>query len=325
MNTYRPAWWLPGAHLQTLWGKFGRRQARRATRIERIDTPDGDFLDLHHTDAPENAPLLVLLHGLEGSIGSHYVQALLSEASRRAWHATVLIFRSCGAELNRARRFYHSGETSDLDLALEHLLGANPSSNIVLAGVSLGGNVLLKYLGEKGSAVSKRIKGAAAVSVPFDLSRAARHIDLGFSRVYRRSFIRSLRRKAVAKLESFPDLASRSSIDAATTMVEFDNSFTAPVHGFRDADEYYEKSSSIRWLERIRINTLLLNAVDDPFLPRQVLDDVRAIARHNPALTLEFPAGGGHVGFVSGRNPLRPVYYLEERVGQFLASQLQLD
>lgn len=319
---YAPAWWLPNPHLQTLWGKFVRRQPGHATRIERLETPDGDFLDIHHLDAPSGAPLLVLLHGLEGSIRSHYIQALLGEASRRGWRAAVLIFRSCGAELNRTRRFYHSGETMDLTFAVNYLLDAYPESDMVLAGVSLGGNVLLKYLGEKGDTISSRIKGAVAASVPFDLSRSARHIDQGFSRVYRRSFIRSLKRKAAAKLETFPDLASRSALASATTMVDFDNSFTAPLHGFRDAEDYYFRSSSIRWLENIGVKTLLLNAVDDPFLPGQVLDDVRKIARENHALELEFPQNGGHVGFVGGRNPFMATYYLELRAGDFLACQL---
>ncbi len=319
---FSPAWWLPNPHLQTLWGKFLRRQPHYTTRVERLDTADGDFLDLHHVDAPAGAPILVLLHGLEGSVRSHYIQALLGEASRRGWRATALIFRSCGGEVNRTRRFYHSGETTDISFAIDHLLYAFPGSDMVIAGVSLGGNVLLKYLGERGGGVSARVKGAVAASVPFDLSRSARHIDEGFSRVYRRSFIKSLKRKAHAKLESFPDLASREAVTSAVTMVEFDNSFTAPIHGFQDAEDYYTRSSSIRWLEGISVKTLLLSAVDDPFLPGQVLDDVREIADRNPALELEFTARGGHVGFVGGRNPLHPVYYLEQRVGDFLARQL---
>ena len=266
--------------------------------------------------------MLVLLHGLEGSIRSHYIQALLGEASRRGWHAAVLIFRSCGDELNRTRRFYHSGETTDLAFAIDHLLATFPKSDMVCAGVSLGGNVLLKYLGERGTGVSPRLKGAVAASVPFDLSRSARHIDQGFSKVYRRSFINSLKRKAHRKLKTFPDLASRDKLESAVTMVEFDDSFTAPVHGFRDAEDYYSRSSSIGWLESISVKTLLLSAVDDPFLPPQVLDDVRDIAGKNPALELEFTRGGGHVGFVGGHNPFEPSYYLERRAGDFLARRL---
>lgn len=293
------------------------------TRIERLETPDGDFLDLHHLDAPSGAPILVMLHGLEGSVRSHYIQGLLAEAKRRGWRAAVLIFRSCGNELNRARRSYHSGETTDVAFVLRHLESTFPQAPMVLAGVSLGGNVLLKFLGEQGRNISERIKGAAAVSVPYDLARSSRHIDEGFAKVYQWNFLRSLRRKAYAKLEKFPDLVSREALEQATTMFAFDDCFTAPVHGFENARDYYAKSSSINWLASISIKTLLLSAVDDPFLPPQVLDQVRGIAAKNPHLTVEFPPHGGHVGFVGGHNPLSPTYYLEKRVSEFLAHELE--
>ena len=293
------------------------------TRIERLETPDGDFLDLHHLDAPSGAPILVMLHGLEGSVRSHYIQGLLAEAKRRGWRAAVLIFRSCGNELNRARRSYHSGETTDVAFVLRHLESTFPQAPMVLAGVSLGGNVLLKFLGEQGRNISERIKGAAAVSVPYDLARSSRHIDEGFAKVYQWNFLRSLRRKAYTKLERFPDLVSREALEQATTMFAFDDCFTAPVHGFENARDYYAKSSSINWLASISINTLLLSAVDDPFLPPQVLDQVRGIAAKNPHLTVEFPPHGGHVGFVGGHNPLSPTYYLEKRVSEFLAHELE--
>ena len=293
------------------------------TRIERLETPDGDFLDLHHLDAPSGAPILVMLHGLEGSVRSHYIQGLMAEAKRRGWRAAVLIFRSCGNELNRARRSYHSGETTDVAFVLRHLESTFPQAPMVLAGVSLGGNVLLKFLGEQGRNISERIKGATAVSVPYDLARSSRHIDEGFAKVYQWNFLRSLRRKAYAKLEKFPDLVSREALEQATTMFAFDDCFTAPVHGFENARDYYAKSSSINWLASISIKTLLLSAIDDPFLPPQVLDQVRGIAAKNPHLTVEFPPHGGHVGFVGGHNPLSPTYYLEKRVSEFLAHELE--
>jgi uncharacterized protein len=308
--------------LQTLWGKFFRRQPAHPTRIERLDTPDGDFIEVHHLDAPAGSPILLLLHGLEGTIRSHYIQGLLGEASRRGWRAGVLIFRSCGAELNRTRRFYHSGETTDIDLVVRHFENVFPNAPLVLAGVSLGGNVLLKYLGERGTSVSRRIRGAAVASVPFDLARSSRHIDRGFSKVYQQSFLQSLRRKAIAKLEHFPDITSAESVMSARTMYAFDDRFTAPLHGFRDAADYYTQSSSIGWLANISIKTLLLSAVDDPFLPSQVLDEVRSLAARNPSLEVEFTPRGGHVGFVEGRDPFHPSYYLERRMGEFLARTL---
>jgi predicted alpha/beta-fold hydrolase len=213
---------------------------------------------------------------------------------------------------------YHSGETGDTALAIEHLEKRFPSSSLVLAGVSLGGNVLLKYLGELGSRVSPRIAGAVAASVPFDLARSSAHIDRGFAKVYQRAFLKSLRAKAALKIELFPEMADASRVASARTMFDFDERFTAPVHGFHDAMHYYSESGSIRWLQKISIKTLLLSAVDDPFLPRQVLDDVRIIASRNPCLELEFPAHGGHVGFVGGMNPFSPRYYLESRACDFL-------
>jgi predicted alpha/beta-fold hydrolase len=206
--------------------------------------------------------------------------------------------------------------------AIDHLSSSHAEAELILAGVSLGGNVLLKYLGERGEDVSPRIRAAAAVSVPYDLARAADYIDRGFSKVYQRSFIRSLQAKAIAKLEQFPDLVPREKIRSIRTMRDFDNSITAPLHGFRDADDYYSKSSAIRWLQGIRVDALLLSAVDDPFLPPQVLDDVRIEARDNPFLHLEFTPTGGHVGFVGGGNPFRPSYYMESRVGDFLAGHI---
>lgn len=273
-------------------------------------------------DAAPGAPRLILLHGLEGTIRSHYLQGLLAEARRRDWGGSVLIFRSCGGEINRTRRFYHSGETGDLAFALERIMAAFPDSPFFIAGVSLGGNVLLKFLGERGADTDPRIRAAAAISVPFDLGKSSRHIDRGFSRVYQRFFMRSLIRKTTTKLGQFPDLIDAEKLAAMRTMYDFDDNLTAPVHGFRDADDYYTQSSSLSWLDRIRVNTLLLSALDDPFLPPEVLDEVRRVAAGNPALELEFTSRGGHAGFVAGRNPFRPVYYAERRVGDFLAERL---
>jgi len=316
---YSPAWWIPGGHLQTLWGKFFRRQTPAPTRVERWDTPDGDFLDIHRVDSPPGRPRVLLLHGLEGTIRSHYAQGLLNEAVRRGWGADLLLFRSCGPELNRGKRFYHSGETGDLEFVLEKLGAEHPGSPVAIAGVSLGGNVLLKFLGERGVDLPSQLKAAAAISVPFDLSRSSQRINAGFSRVYERFFLGSLRRKALEKARRYPELAPPEKIRTLRTLADFDNLITGPLHGFRDAEDYYQKSSSLPYLERIRLKTLLLNAVDDPMLPAEVLDDVRRIADRNPALRLEFPARGGHAGFVAGSQPWRPFYYAEHRVGQFFA------
>ena len=318
---YSPAWWIPGGHLQTLWGKLFRRQALAPTVLERWDTPDGDFVELHRLRAELGAPRLLLLHGLEGTVRSHYAQGLLNEAARRGWGADLLIFRSCGSEMNRTRRFYHSGETTDTAFVLERISREFPTSPLALAGVSLGGNVLLKFLGERGSDLPPQLKAAGAISVPFDLSRSARRINRGLSRLYQRFFLNSLRRKARQKAERFPDVAPASGITGLRTLEDFDNLITGPLHGFRDAQDYYERSSSLRWLRRIKLNTLLLSAIDDPMLPPEVLDEAREIARQNPALHLEFVDRGGHAGFIAGSVPWRPFYYAEFRVGEFFAEQ----
>jgi uncharacterized protein len=318
---YSPAWWIPGGHLQTLWGKLFRRQAPAPTTLERWNTPDGDFLELHRLEAESEAPRVLLLHGLEGTVRSHYAQALLNEAAVRNWGADLLIFRSCGSELNHTRRFYHSGETTDLAFVLEKIVHQFPAAPLALAGVSLGGNVVLKFLGERGSNLPHQLKAAAAISVPFDLARSSARINRGFSRFYQQFFLNSLKEKAQEKAMRFPDLAPREEIAALKTLEDFDNLITGPLHGFRDAHDYYERSSSLPWLHRIRLNTLLLSAVDDPMLPPEVLDEVRELAKNNPALDLEFVQKGGHAGFVTGSVPGRPFYYAEYRVGRFFAEQ----
>jgi uncharacterized protein len=289
----------------------------------RWETPDGDFLELVRVDALAGRPRLLLLHGLEGGARSHYARGLLADAQRRGWGADLLLFRSCGTEINRTPRFYHSGETGDLSFVLDRLLLEFPESTFFLAGVSLGGNVLLKFLGERGTTVSSRVAAAAAVSVPYDLARSSRRIDQGFARVYQAHFLRSLRRKATLKHAAFPDRLPAAALTRARSLFAFDDSVTAPLHGFADAKDYYSQSSAIRWLAGVAVPTLLLSAIDDPFLPGEVLEEVRDIAAANPALHVEFVHRGGHVGFIGGRLPWRPDYYLERRLGEFFEDRLE--
>ena len=247
-----------------------------------------------------------------------YLLGTLAEARVRGWAADVLIFRTCNGEMNRARRLYHSGETTDLDFVVRRLVAARPTQPLVLAGFSLGGNVLLS-----GSASRGRMfrPGFAAPRRSRFLSTSSCRLptfERGFARVYGRHFLRTLRAKAHAKLRAFPDCSTQPALDRARTLFDFDDAVTAPVHGFRDAGDYSTRSSSINFLAAIRRPTLLLSAVDDPFLPPEVLDSVFEMARSNPDLILEFHELGGHVGFVSGRNPLHPHYYAEWRVVDFL-------
>lgn len=325
VRPFVPAWWIPGAHLQTLWGKLVRRPSTVPTRIERWPTPDGDELEIQRLDAPGNdpaAPRLLMLHGLEGTIRSHYLQAMLAEARRRGWAADVLIFRGCNGVTPRARRMYHSGETTDLDRVVRRLVQENPGQPLVLAGFSLGANVLLKWLGEHGDDLPDEVRAAAAVSTPFDLERGSRQIERGFARVYTRHFLKTLRLKALARLAQDPGAIDLERLALARTLYEFDDAVTAPLHGFVDARDYYTRSSSLAYLSRVRRPTLLLSARDDPFLPPEVLDSVVMVARNSVCLVADFPAHGGHVGFVGGRVPWRPDYYLERRVGTFLAGSL---
>ena len=318
---FTPAWWVPGRHWHTLWSRLFRRLPAVVTERLRWEAPDGEPLEVHRVPAAAGAPRILLLHGLEGSWRSHYAAGLLDLARKQGWGADMLAFRGCGDAPNTAKRFYHSGETTDLDFVLRRIIREFADSPLCVVGYSLGGNVLLKYLGEQGSRVPARVIAAAAVSVPYDLEQGSRYISKGFSRVYDRHFLSSLRRKALAKLERYPDLFDRARLDAARTIFDFDNAVTAPVHGFADASDYYARSSSRHFLDGIRVPTLLLSAYDDPFLPSSVLGEVEVRARRNPWLQTEFTRLGGHVGFIDGSLPWAPRYYAEWRVIEYFASR----
>lgn len=305
----------------TMWGKFVRKRELPDLEYERIQTPDGDEITLAAPASPSAGPVLLLLHGLEGGERSHYVAGIWEVARRKGWRPLLLLFRTCDGRMNSARRTYHSGETTDLDLVIRRLTEEDHDRPIVLAGVSLGGNVLLKWLGEKGESVPPQVRAAIAVSTPYDLAQSSRAINTGFSRLYQWNFLRTLKRKASAKIGQYPDICSQETVQSLATMWAFDEQFTAPLHGFGGASDYYERSSSIRFLSQIRRPTLLLSAFDDPFHTANMLRDVETIAAANPFLKVEFHARGGHVGFVGGA-PWRPAYYVESRVGSFLENYL---
>lgn len=317
-QTFRPAWWLPGPHLPTVFGKLVRRVPPAHDRIERWAVPDGDEVSVALIDPPTPAaPILTIFHGLEGTIRSTYAQGLLHQARRRGWGAAMLIWRSCDGRIPRAPRMYHSGETSDAQFFLHALANRHPESALLSVGVSLGANVLLKWLGEH--AAPSTLRAAAAVSTPFDLAEGARHLERGFSRVYVRHFVQSLRRKALAALDVHPRLpVDRARLLRARSFWEFDDVFTAPVHGFHGADDYYQRSSSLGFLPRIVTPVLLFSAIDDPFLPSAVLDEVRHHAGTNRALHVDFTPTGGHVGWIAG-SPIAPHYYMEAHVTDWLA------
>lgn len=319
---YRPAWWL-GPHSATIWGRVARREPLPAVRLEQWDTPDGDFVELARLAPggdPATTPRLLLLHGLEGGLHSHYARGLFREAASRGWGMDLLLFRTCGPTPNRLPRSYHSGEIEDPAFVIARLAAESPAP-LGVVGVSLGGNVLCRLLGTRGPALPEVLRGAVAVSVPFDLARASRWIGRGFGTVYERNFLRSLIPKAQAKIARHPELAPLATVATARTLWAFDDHFTAPLHGFADAADYYARASSLPVVGDAQHPLLLLSAVDDPFLPPDVLEHVRAAVRGNARVQVEFPARGGHVGFVSGRRPWRPRYYAEWRAAQFLAEQ----
>lgn len=326
-DRFRPAWWLPGAHAQTLGARLLRRRGGVTLVRERLELPDGDFLDLDWTadregagrpTAPDGRPLVVVLHGLEGCARSGYAVQTYRALEGRTLAAVGLNFRSCGGEPNRLPRLYHSGETGDLRFVLAYLRERFPRRPLGAIGFSLGGNVLLKYLGEEGQAgrAASRIAAAAAISVPFDLAAGADWIERGFSRVYRRFLVRRLKRKVRAKAAILDGQVDLRQLLSARTFRDFDNAGTAPLHGFADADDYYRRSSSARYLRHIRTPTLLVHAEDDPFLPADAVP--RDAIRTNPSLETHIGATGGHVGFVTGP-PWAPVFWAEREAVRYLA------
>ena len=329
MSRFRPAWWVPGSHGQTVWGRLTRSRRLVALRREVLETPDGDDLVLDHLDGPEGRPRVILLHGLEGSSFSVYIQGLLREIGRRGWRATAMNFRSCARDperparmlRNRRPRLYHSGETGDLDFVVRTLSAREPDGTLLAIGSSLGGNVLLKWLGEHPA--QGEVAAAAALSTPYDLGASARHLESAIGRLYVRSFLATLRTKALEARRRFPEAAAR--IDVARTLAarsfwEFDDAANAPLHGFAGADDYYSRASSIGFLSKIATPTLCMSAEDDPFLPREALERARACA--SEAVEFLVTSRGGHIGWVGGAWPGRPRYIAELAVTEWLAARV---
>ena len=298
---------------------MARRQRLGAVTRERFETPDGDFVDVDWLPGRPDAPLLLVLHGLEGTARSHYIGGLFEQAAARGWRAGVLYFRSCSGEMNRLPRFYHSGDTGDLDHVLRAVTEREPGVRVGVVGISIGGNVLLKWLGEQGDAAPEALAGAAAISVPFDLAACARRMDQGLQKVlYTASFMRSFREKTRAKARAHPGFVDVQAALRARTFAAYDRAVTAPLHGFADEVDYWRRASSGPYLARIRRPTLLINALDDPFIPPSSLPDPRELP---PAVRAEFVPIGGHVGFVEGL-PWRASSWAERRAVEFLAVAL---
>ena len=321
MEDFRAPRWLPGGHVQTIWpALFSRRYlgARPLFRRERWTAPDGDFVDVDWQGEDADATLLVLFHGLEGSSSSHYSQAFATEARQRGWRFAVPHFRGCSGELNLAPRAYHSGDWEEVAWLLARFRTLHRGA-IVAAGASLGGNALLRFAEEAGETASTRVRAIAAISAPLDLAAGGRSIGRGFARqVYTRMFMRSMKPKALRKLAQHPGLFDAARMRAARDLRDFDDVFTAPLHGFRDAADYYARASAGPRLDRIRIPALVLNARNDPFLPASALPYATAVG---PCVSLWQPAHGGHVGFPSGRWPGH-LQALPESVAGWLSQHL---
>lgn len=312
MNTpsrYRAPAWLPGGNLQTLYPALLAPRPRVRYRRQRWDTPDSDFIDLDWIENQDSGleigdqerPLLVLFHGLEGSSNSHYARALMHAARQRGWQGVVVHFRGCSGEINRLPRAYHSGDSTEIDWILRRLRMLHGDGPLFAVGVSLGGNALLKWLGEQGEAAHALVQRAAAISAPVDLHAAGNALEQGFNMVYTKNFLATMKRKSLAKLRVHPGLFDETRLRATRTLREFDDLITSRLHGYDGVDDYYTRASSKPHLARIAVPTLLLNARNDPFLPGTTLPDP---AQLSAAVTAAFPDQGGHVGFPDDKGTL---------------------
>ena len=324
MDSYEAPTWLPGGNLQTIWAatRARRHMGRPPSFIrERWTTPDGDFVDVDHlqrpADAAPPAQHLVLFHGLEGSSASQYAQAFATVARQRGWACSVPHFRGCSGELNLAPRAYHSGDYEEVGWMLQRLRQGSRTP-LLAVGISLGGNALLRWAQEAGDSAAATAAAVAAVSSPIDLAAAGRAIDSGLNwLVYSRMFLATMKPRALAKWQQHPGLFDREKLARARTLYEFDDVFTAPLHGFRDTPDYWARASAKPQLARIRIPALLLNARNDPFVPGASLPTSTQVGPH---VTLWQPAQGGHVGFPHGRPP-GDVLRMPQAVATWLASR----
>jgi uncharacterized protein len=293
---YTAPLWLPSGHLQTIYPAMCITRPELAFRRERWEAPDGDFVDVDFVDGAQDQPFVVLFHGLEGSSASHYARAMMAQLAERGWSGAVPHFRGCSGEPNRAPRFYHSGDAHEIDWIVRRLR-LRAGGKFYATGVSLGGNALLRWLGES-QHQAEIVDAACAVSAPLDLARGGDALSSGLNMLYTRMFLQTLKPKCLAKLEQFPGLFDRAAMLGARDLYTFDNIVTAPLHGYRDTDDYWDRASAKHVLQDITVPTLVLNAQNDPFLPGEHLP--RKASR---SVLLDYPEHGGHVGFAVGRMP----------------------
>ena len=319
-STYRAPIWLPGAHLQTIAAARLVPQPRVEYRRERWDAPDGDFVDVDFAlpePADATAPVLVLFHGLEGNAQSHYARAVMRATADRGWRGLVPHFRGCSGEPNRLPRAYHSGDSAEGDWILRRAHERFPHSRLYSVGISLGGNMLAKWLGERGTDAGF-VDAAASIGSPLDLAAGGAALARGFNLLYTKMFLATLKGKALGKIARFPGLASAEAVRAGRDLYDFDNAYTAPVHGFRDTDDYWARASGKPHLGGVEVPHLVLNARNDPFVPAESLPRAAEVSRF---VHLEQPEEGGHIGFARGDLP-GDLGFLPERLFRFFEQGL---
>lgn len=324
-STFEPAWWLRNRHLQTIIPNILRPLPRLATHRERIELPDGDFVDadwIDNTAAVQqaDAPIVILLHGLEGSIRSRYAAWMLKRLADAGYRPVIMHSRSCSGEINRKPQSYHSGHTADFDHFFRQIREREPATPMAAIGYSLSGNAILKWLSENPAQVLLRT--AVAVSVPFDLDQCSHSVNHGFSKIYQAHLMQRMKATAQKKRSLIRDFGLEPDIGSLKTFRQFDDALTAPLHGFRDAEDYYRRCSSRHMLRTIDSPTLILHARDDPFMTPSTAPSGDMLS---PSVTLELAESGGHVGFVAGKWPWKPVYWLEDRILSHLEEFLRAD
>lgn len=314
-NRFQPPFWLRNPHLQTVGARYLRRITPPPLETEQWDTPDDDFLRVHTCMGDEDKPIVLMLHGLEGCVESTYMTGLLRTLHAKRWNAIAMDFRSCGGEMNRAKRLYHSGETTDAEWMVDQIGKRYPGRSVYMVGYSLGGNVTGKWLGQLGDAAPEHVKGAAIVSAPYDLVASGKHMDSTLSRLYVLHFLRMLIPKAIEKEKQYPGCVDIDAIRKARTFSDFDTHGTAALHGFEDAYDYYTKVSCGQYLGGVRRPTMLLSASDDPFNPGAT--QPYGVAESSPWLFPQFMDHGGHVGFIRKEGAFGLGYWAEEQIARF--------
>jgi len=323
---FKAPWWLRNAHLQTIFAKYLSPKQKLITEPEIFTLRDGDHLQLNWSErltADEQRPLVILLHGLAGDIDSHYIQGLLAALKQHGLASVLMHFRGCNGQPNKLARAYHSGDTADLAEVIKMLQRRLPRMPLCAVGFSLGANVLVKYCGEQ--AEQNPLRAAVAVCPPLSLAACAQRINQGSSRVYQKYLLKRLKAATLQKLAGHPDFPlplTPSQIQGMRSIAEFDEHYTAPIHGFLNAQDYYQRASGMAFLKQIRVPTLIIHAKDDPFLSDEVIPTA---AELSSSIEYQLCQHGGHVGFVSGKHPLKPVFWLNARIPAFLLAQLQQD